>query len=278
VADIGLSQARQVTNSQHSPAGQTGLPNSTSGNAYGAALDTSTLSGNNEASASSYNQIQNYLIEKITGVHYTQNVSDTVTITDQVATALDARPSLADTLNFTDTVGTQQHFQVNVSDNLNFSDAVDFAARILVSDTITFTDSVAASADLHVGVSDSPTFSDAIAKVLNARPNVSDTLSFSEQLTNFLINFHISTTFTDQVSAQVRYVIVVSDTLTFSDSIGTPQETFAAPPMRYFKMRAACSTAPGGYIYWINNTGDNTNQPGCGGTLGLSYILDEWVK
>jgi hypothetical protein len=50
MADIGLSQARQVENLGHSPAGQTGAPTGSSGNAYGAALDKSVVSSSDSVS------------------------------------------------------------------------------------------------------------------------------------------------------------------------------------------------------------------------------------
>ena len=48
--DLGLSQARQVENLGNSPAGQTGYPTGSSGNAYGAASDTSKAFGHDASS------------------------------------------------------------------------------------------------------------------------------------------------------------------------------------------------------------------------------------
>jgi hypothetical protein len=44
-----------------------------------------------------------------------------------------------------------------------------------------------------------------------------------------------------------------------------------------YRLRASCSSAPGGYIYWVNTTGDNSGQPTCSGTLGPTFIVDTWI-
>jgi hypothetical protein len=51
MADVGLSQVRQVGNLGNSPAGQTGLPDGYKGDAYGAASDTSLPSGHDASSS-----------------------------------------------------------------------------------------------------------------------------------------------------------------------------------------------------------------------------------
>jgi hypothetical protein len=43
-----------------------------------------------------------------------------------------------------------------------------------------------------------------------------------------------------------------------------------------YRMRASCTSAPGGYIYWTNQTGDSTNAPTCSGTRGPNTILETW--
>jgi hypothetical protein len=43
-----------------------------------------------------------------------------------------------------------------------------------------------------------------------------------------------------------------------------------------YLLRASCSSAPDGYIFWQNTTGDNTGQPTCSGTLGPTFIMSYW--
>lgn len=51
-----------------------------------------------------------------------------------------------------------------------------------------------------------------------------------------------------------------------------------ATTTRWYKLRASCTTAPGGYVEWMNTTGDNSFRPACGGggTLGETIIVDTW--
>lgn len=44
----------------------------------------------------------------------------------------------------------------------------------------------------------------------------------------------------------------------------------------YYKMQASCSTAAGGFIQWVNTTGDDTGRPACAGTLGPSVVVTSW--
>lgn len=44
----------------------------------------------------------------------------------------------------------------------------------------------------------------------------------------------------------------------------------------YYKMQAPCSSAPSGYISWVNTTGDDTDRPACGGVLGDTVEIARW--
>jgi hypothetical protein len=45
----------------------------------------------------------------------------------------------------------------------------------------------------------------------------------------------------------------------------------------YYKMQAACTTAPNGYITWVNTTGGSSGRPACAGTLGADVQVASWV-
>ncbi len=47
--------------------------------------------------------------------------------------------------------------------------------------------------------------------------------------------------------------------------------------IRYYYLRASNTTAPGGYIYWINRTGDNAGRPNRPGTTGPTFIVATWI-
>lgn len=46
----------------------------------------------------------------------------------------------------------------------------------------------------------------------------------------------------------------------------------------WYKLRASCTSEPSGYITWINTTGDNSGIPTCGGVLGPTTIVAQWLK
>ncbi len=53
--------------------------------------------------------------------------------------------------------------------------------------------------------------------------------------------------------------------------------TYQLQPVMYYALRATSSTAPSGYIFWQNTTGDNTGRPNPPGTIGPTSILATWI-
>jgi hypothetical protein len=45
----------------------------------------------------------------------------------------------------------------------------------------------------------------------------------------------------------------------------------------YYKCRATSTVDPSGYITWVNTTGDETDRPNPGGTIGPTQIVMTWI-
>ena len=49
------------------------------------------------------------------------------------------------------------------------------------------------------------------------------------------------------------------------------------PETTYYKCRATSDVDPSGYITWVNTTGDETDRPSPGGTIGPTQIVMKWT-
>lgn len=45
----------------------------------------------------------------------------------------------------------------------------------------------------------------------------------------------------------------------------------------FYKCRATSDVDPSGYITWVNTTGDETDRPNPGGTIGPTQIVMKWT-
>ena len=223
MADLGLSQARQVENLGHSPAGQTGYPTGSSANSYGAASDASQAGGNASTSESPYNETQNYKFPAATGNHYTANVADTVTVSDSLTATYHARPSVNDTVTVTDSLTEHQVGSASVSDTVSVTDSLRASEGYptSVSDTVTVTDSLATHQADHASVSDTVTVTDATAEHQVLSVSVTDTVTVTDAATaanHYANNLSDTVTATDSLVSRYRAVATGSDTVTVTDA------------------------------------------------------------
>ncbi len=247
MGDLGLSQARQVENLGHSPAGQTGLPSGASGNTYGAAVDTSRASGNASTSTSPYTETANYLFPSQV-VNYPVNVSDTVTISDALTAQVVHYATCSISASSSLTASAEDEDHVSVSDTITITDqAICVATQLATATcagsatcsgtgdvTANATSTLAASASVTANItadwsaSSSITGSASVTANINLEASVpvSDTITITDQAiaySSYAENLSDTVTIADVVAAQEAQNVRPADAITITDAVSTQE-------------------------------------------------------
>lgn len=150
------------------------------------------------------------------GSALTQNVNDSVTMSD--ATALGRGLTIGDTVTPADALAFDR--AIVVADSVTPADALAFDRAMLLADSVAMSDGVTAARGLNQSVADSVTMSDALSREFGVNP--ADTLALADALVfDRGLSLADSLAIADSATPARGLVVTVGDSVTMSDAAPT---------------------------------------------------------